>query len=383
MPEELPRDLLGILSRLYETSASARTMIARVIDLERVVTDGTAMQVWTSGLRELYKQGKVGALVELACTDFAPHRERLQRALVEFERRPSVGRWSRLQSYLSRNRRRLVMGAACALAITALTFAVREHFPCIAARDLAGEATERPPEECDKNAIVSAAGLFHPGEDLRCAHGKYANLARTNLFGARLTCAQFDGADLREADISGATAEGTGFIAACLNRALLSDVVTDANTSFFRANLQSANFLSQKKGTKLEGVSFGLAQMQGIQLGGAKLARAKFKDGVIARGNFESADLTLATFENAQATNACFKKATIVDTDFTDADLSCSDFTGAIIRSAHFEGATLCGTRGLPMSFITANKLSSRTRQNCAPAMACMPKVCEIGARAQ
>jgi hypothetical protein len=81
----MSEDLVVILSRLYETSAKVRALAGGLVPIELVDTQGNAVVVCSSLVREAHKCERLAAIVERACQQYPEHREALLFSLTTHE----------------------------------------------------------------------------------------------------------------------------------------------------------------------------------------------------------------------------------------------------------------------------------------------------------
>ena len=145
----------------------------------------------------------------------------------------------------------------------------------------------------------------------KCTSARGTNFAR-----ARLSEANFAGADLR----------GAKFDDARLESAELTDALL-AGAYFFRASLDKADITG---GVQAQGANFLLASMQGADLSGAHLQNATLSNAAL-----QGAVLSLAQLQGAILQDADLEAASLHLARLEGADLSGARITGADFRGAH------------------------------------------------
>ena len=146
----------------------------------------------------------------------------------------------------------------------------------------------------------------------RCVMARNVNFGSTNLEGVRLAGADLRGANFLSADITGGDlsytlATGANFRGAKLDRADMTGVVHAEGASFLYASMQGAD-------------------LTGAQLQGAELSSANLQGAVLSFAHLEGATLGTADLEGASLHRARLQGA---------------DLTGAKVKAADFRGATV------------------------------------------
>jgi uncharacterized protein YjbI with pentapeptide repeats len=146
----------------------------------------------------------------------------------------------------------------------------------------------------------------------------------------------FNNADLKEADFTGAVLNNVSmnraiFIRATLNKANLS------NSQMASANLSSAKLI----GADLRQTNLENASLTGADLGEAKLARVNLNGARLgqinaAGGDFSFANLTESNWQGADLVGANFSNA-----DLQNAELSSTNLFGAVLKNAKLQNAKL------------------------------------------
>jgi len=165
-----------------------------------------------------------------------------------------------------------------------------------------------------------------------------AKLTDANFTNADLTGAKLNGADLTNADLTGTKLTGVNF-----SDALFYDVKL-TNNDFFAAKFTNAKLYG---GTNFSGTNLKYTDFSGAFLAG-NLNRAN-----LTHANFTSADLRYVDFTSAKLTGADFSDADLSHSKFFDTDLTLANFTGANLYDADFSGAKLTH------SILNGTKLSS------------------------
>jgi uncharacterized protein YjbI with pentapeptide repeats/energy-coupling factor transporter ATP-binding protein EcfA2 len=181
--------------------------------------------------------------------------------------------------------------------------------------------------------------------------GAYLSRAQWPLL--TLAEATLNGADLSEADLTGACLDRAHSLRADFSRARLQGAslvklnatdaemigadltrVRAAEARFSRAGLKEAN-LAQ---ASLRGASFVRARLTGACLVGADLTRA-----VLSKAGIRDADFTGADLEGANLAGLRLRRACFTGARFAQADLRRCDLEGMALPEANFEGANLRG----------------------------------------
>jgi uncharacterized protein YjbI with pentapeptide repeats len=115
---------------------------------------------------------------------------------------------------------------------------------------------------------VTLQGSSLPSSDFR----NVVSFSGTNLTGATMPSARFDGAQLAGMDFTGAILDDAVFTGATLTNAVFGATGSLQNTDFSGAALQGADFT----GANLAGAIFDSAELAGAQLGGTNLVGASF-----------------------------------------------------------------------------------------------------------
>lgn len=147
-----------------------------------------------------------------------------------------------------------------------------------------------------------------------------AVLRQANLVGARLTGANLSGAQLMAADLR----------QTILERATLTGAdVSDAN--FMQANLQEARL--------------GRVTALGSQFNFANLMQTDWKGADLSGANFSQSNLQNASFTSARLTGSNLSQANLQGASFREADLNLVNFQGALLAGADFQGAVFTKVR--------------------------------------
>ena len=157
----------------------------------------------------------------------------------------------------------------------------------------------------------------------------------------RLDAAMFDDSYFANANFTGVSAVGAGFVGADLRNATFRNaILTDA--SFVGADLTNADL----SGASLLRVSFNKAILNGVNLSGADLRNANltevdFSGANLSGANLAGADLGKTNLSGVNLTGANLRGAKLLEADLSGARLVSSDFTGADLSKANFSGAIL------------------------------------------
>lgn len=155
---------------------------------------------------------------------------------------------------------------------------------------------------------------------------------RTRNFRHRdLSCANFQFADLRRVDLTGAQLFGTSFRSAELQGAALGDSHL-SGSDLREARLQGASLTA----ANASGVDFQDAQLQGAALDGAMLQGSRF-----VAAQLQGASLSAATLSGATFVEADLQGATLIEARMEGVQLNSANLRGAMIRGARLQGAAL------------------------------------------
>jgi uncharacterized protein YjbI with pentapeptide repeats len=140
------------------------------------------------------------------------------------------------------------------------------------------------------------------------------------------------GADLREANLSGAILFGANLSGANLFEADLSEA------DLREANLSGANLF----GANLGGADLREANLSGANLSGANLGGADLREANLSGANLSGADLSRVDLSEADLREADLREANLSGANLFEANLS-----GANLSGANLSGANLSGAIGL------------------------------------
>jgi uncharacterized protein YjbI with pentapeptide repeats len=197
------------------------------------------------------------------------------------------------------------------------------------------------------------------------------DLANADLRGAQAAGALFanvailDGADFRDADLSGAHfygVTGVRFDGANLSKTQLGhfsqcsfrDVDLSSTTHFWGWDWVGSNFEGAKlraharSGINAAGVCFRRADIEGVNVSGSQFPGADFSRANLAGANLNGCNLTGAKPAHARLRGTDLSGAILVSADLTGADLReanlvGADLTGAQVAGARFDQANLTG----------------------------------------
>lgn len=181
-----------------------------------------------------------------------------------------------------------------------------------------------------RNLILIDADLVRLGE------AALGDTDRTlNFRGRDLRYAQFDLADMRKADLTGAKAAGASFKATKLVAARLDG-----------AELQGTVFNK----AQLDGASLERAQLQGAlleeaQLQGASLVLTQLQGATLVQAHLQGASLEQAQLQGATLDQAQLQGASIEQTQLQGASLEEAQLQGASLELAKLHGASLKGVQ--------------------------------------
>jgi uncharacterized protein YjbI with pentapeptide repeats len=212
---------------------------------------------------------------------------------------------------------------------------------------LAAASSQRPPDFAGK----SLEKLNLSGLDFN-----RANLARVDLFGAKLVGANFSHANLSGAKLDLAWIMRANFAHANLSNASLLGLVvasgldySPAEAATFRgANFSGARIIARLARFDLQGANFSGARMGAdMRNQSMGLLRCDLSGADLAGANFAGADLSRALLRFADLKGANLIHANLTGADLSGADLSGADLSEANATEADLGGAVLTGARGL------------------------------------
>jgi len=188
-----------------------------------------------------------------------------------------------------------------------------------------------------RDAVASWRGE-HPGEilDLNNCYMSHARIPMVDLHGSDLRDADFMGAMLRRANLSGCFLNPAHFYRSDLREADLTRALLNG------ANLRGADL----RGANLEGADLDAATLSNANLTGASLRRANLSRVNLNGANLTDADLTEANFNGAALNRTNLSGATLAATDFYEAVFNNTPtvgtkFEGAIIGYTVFQNCDL------------------------------------------
>lgn len=176
--------------------------------------------------------------------------------------------------------------------------------------------------------------------DLSGADLKEANLSgallshvvmnRTNLIRATLSKSDFSSAILTGANLSSAQIIQADFRKAVLRNAILTG-----------ASLAESNFTN----SDLQGARFAKTNAVGTQFAFAKLVQSDWTEADLSSANLGQADLQNADLSLTKLVGANLSKAQLQNANLRNADLSQADLRGANVAGADFQGATFADAK--------------------------------------
>lgn len=180
---------------------------------------------------------------------------------------------------------------------------------------------------------------------------RYEDLARANFTGADLFGSRFFRANLRFADLSGASLNSVGFQVVDLTGADLN--ASELNNTDFRFAVMRGVNLSRAIGTRaifngallcksnLSSANLGYSDFRGANLSGSDGRRAEFDGARFARANMSLMNLHGATMEGANFHHTNLAGSDLTDVDFEGADLHSAALVGARLSESNLERANL------------------------------------------
>lgn len=197
------------------------------------------------------------------------------------------------------------------------------------------------PEQCYSNPSATE-------KNLRGAQFNGADLRNRDLSGQDLTGIQFFKADLRGANLQNCLLEGAEFSAANLEGAIL-DGAQCRHAGFGGANLSHASLIQ----TNLEGATLSQANLTCANLHCVKLNHSRLRE-----ANLDHADLTEADLRYAELSLSNVHKANFSNADLRHARLrmmrqfKSANWIGVDIRDVNFAGAYLMRREIIDQNFI-------------------------------
>jgi uncharacterized protein YjbI with pentapeptide repeats len=220
-----------------------------------------------------------------------------------------------------------------------------------------GDPVRRPFELFRANL----SGQWLVNADLRLADLRFANLSGASLFGANLSGASLFGANLSGADLGNANLTGADLR---LAKNLSSANLFGAN--LFGADLNEADLSDANLNTaNLSGANLRLANLRGAKLGFASLIRADLSGAdlsdadLISHAQLNEANLRLANLRGAQLNEANLSGADLNEADLSDANLSGANLTGADLRGANLSDADLSAANLTEVKNLTQEQLDT------------------------
>ena len=225
------------------------------------------------------------------------------------------------------------------------------------------------PKAISQSRIADLSGM-----DLSCVYAKEVNLKGANLTNVNFKNALFKGlvefksANLKGANFEGARFEHVSFLSANLEKTSFKGVDLE-HTGYYRevdfrganlqeadlsgANLRDVNFQrADLRGANIKGTQFGSAEFQGANLQGldfteVNMSIVNFQGADVRNAKFEDigVGLALAIFTQAKMQGASFKNSDLYKAQFQKADLQGANFRGSELIEASFEEANLEGVQ--------------------------------------
>jgi uncharacterized protein YjbI with pentapeptide repeats len=161
------------------------------------------------------------------------------------------------------------------------------------------------------------------------------DLSHCNLQGMRLHSLNFDGVDLRNAGLSGATFSGSTIQNSIFNGANM------CGTSLESCDLTSANFVD----VDLRASSLNRADLSHSTFRDCKLTRVDFESAILPEIDLSRHDLSGAYFRGAFLRGSNLRRCNLQNTYFTKANLQDADISAADLETTVFDQANLKGAR--------------------------------------
>ncbi|NER46354.1 MAG: hypothetical protein F6J92_06600 [Symploca sp. SIO1A3] len=216
------------------------------------------------------------------------------------------------------------------------------------------------------------------GINFRSANLLGASLRSTRFYGAGEDkrfgtfddlIADLSGAELQEADLTGAVLNNTmlnrtNLIRATLNQANLSD------SSLLRANLSSAKLIgadlrqatlenASLTGADLSEAKLDLSNLYGASLGEVSAVGAQFPFADLSQSNWQGADLSAANLKDANLRGADLSSTKLVGANLSNAQLQNAKFKYSNLSMTELQGSNVAGADFLGASFTTAIPIKS------------------------
>ncbi|MCC6983299.1 MAG: pentapeptide repeat-containing protein [Bauldia sp.] len=200
--------------------------------------------------------------------------------------------------------------------------------------DLAGADLKRADLTGANLAGANLAGANLHAAILRGADLSGANLRGVNLNGADARQANFAGADMFEVMMFAAALDGADLRQVNLTRALAGHA-TLPRTSLAGAVVHAADFI----GARINDADLSGADLRGSCFDDAQMTRSDLTDALLNQALMRRTNLRGATLAGAEIKAADLLRADLRDTDLTGADFSQSRLTFAILSGARLEGS--------------------------------------------
>ena len=197
----------------------------------------------------------------------------------------------------------------------------------------------------------SACGLPGPNADLGGCNLTGVDLSGVDLSNANLADATLTNANLTNTNLSGALLQGvvSGGIVGVPSSlpspwSLVDGYLIGPSADLRNADLSGATLTN----ADLSVANFGKADLTNADLSGANLSYASFYETTLTDANLSGADmfrayLDLATAEGANFTDAYLVAASMEAADFQEAILTGANLSYADLSAAHLDGADLTG----------------------------------------
>ncbi|MBD1879277.1 pentapeptide repeat-containing protein [Coleofasciculus sp. FACHB-T130] len=195
----------------------------------------------------------------------------------------------------------------------------------------------------------------------------------------------FNGADLKEANLSGALLSRvplnrTNLIRATLNRANLSQAqLVGANLSSAKligADLRQAVLENASlTGADLANANFTQSNLSSARLGQVSAVGAKFPFALLTNSNWQGADLSEADFQNANLQKADLSATRLVGANLAQAQLQNANLQNTNLSAADLRGANLAGANLKGATFAAPKPVQSDQFIQEAPNAASLARV--------
>jgi len=175
---------------------------------------------------------------------------------------------------------------------------------------------------------------------------------KADLRGAKLDNLDIWSASFTDANLEGASIDGTAFLNCISIKGLKTGKLagvpqtalgTLVNGYFIGegVNLEGADL----QGANLSGLGFRNANLRSADFTGAKLDSADFQGSTVVNTDFTNADLTLADFSNTNISQSRFNGANLTRAKLWNDNITSTEFHGANLTNAEFANATLSNIR--------------------------------------